>query len=61
MTYDFFGAWAAQRPTAPHSPLTSYAAIPQAGYNSDEPIANFKASIESTSISLAPTAVIAAS
>lgn len=30
MTYDFFGAWAAQGPTAPHSPLTSYAGIPQA-------------------------------
>ena len=31
MTYDFFGAWAAQGPTAPHSPLTSYAGIPQRG------------------------------
>ncbi|WP_281274375.1 glycosyl hydrolase family 18 protein [Allorhizocola rhizosphaerae] len=27
MTYDCFGAWAAQRPTAPHSPLTCYAGI----------------------------------
>ena len=37
MTYDFFGAWAAQGPTAPHSPLY---AIPgnaqsQAGFNTD--------------------------
>ncbi|NEE48207.1 chitinase, partial [Streptomyces sp. SID8455] len=24
MTYDYFGSWAAQGPTAPHSPLTSY-------------------------------------
>ncbi|MFJ7961439.1 glycosyl hydrolase family 18 protein [Streptomyces sp. NPDC096319] len=43
MTYDFFGAWAAQGPTAPHSPLTSYAGIPQAGFNSAEAIAKFKA------------------
>ncbi|GAA3340347.1 hypothetical protein GCM10020358_27610 [Amorphoplanes nipponensis] len=31
MTYDYFGAFAAQGPTAPHSPLTSYTGIPQAG------------------------------
>ncbi|GAA1150040.1 glycoside hydrolase family 18 chitinase [Streptomyces hebeiensis] len=43
MTYDFFGAFAAQGPTAPHSPLTSYAGIPQAGFNSAEAIAKFKA------------------
>ncbi|MFE1380505.1 glycosyl hydrolase family 18 protein [Streptomyces sp. NPDC058740] len=43
MTYDFFGAWAAQGPTAPHSPLTSYAGIPQQGFNSAEAIAKFKA------------------
>ncbi|QES48208.1 chitinase [Streptomyces venezuelae] len=43
MTYDFFGAWAAQGPTAPHSPLTSYAGIPQAGFNSAEAIAKLKA------------------
>ncbi|MFJ3904796.1 glycosyl hydrolase family 18 protein [Streptomyces sp. NPDC090025] len=43
MTYDFFGAWAAQGPTAPHSPLTSYAGIPQAGFNSAEAIARYKA------------------
>ncbi|MCF2434157.1 glycosyl hydrolase family 18 protein [Streptomyces thinghirensis] len=29
MTYDFFGAWAKNGPTAPHSPLTSYDGIPQ--------------------------------
>ncbi|OEJ24998.1 chitinase [Streptomyces agglomeratus] len=43
MTYDFFGAWAAKGPTAPHSPLTSYAGIPQAGFNSAEAIAKLKA------------------
>ncbi|MEV7281177.1 glycoside hydrolase family 18 chitinase [Streptomyces sp. NPDC093111] len=43
MTYDFFGAWAAKGPTAPHSPLTSYAGIPQQGFNSAEAIAKFKA------------------
>lgn len=43
MTYDFFGAWAAQGPTAPHSPLNSYAGIPQAGFNSADAIAKFKA------------------
>lgn len=34
MTYDYFGAFAPQGPTAPHSPLTSYAGIPQQGFNS---------------------------
>ncbi|WP_236246732.1 glycoside hydrolase family 18 chitinase [Streptomyces sp. CC210A] len=43
MTYDFFGAWAAKGPTAPHSPLTSYAGIPQQGFNSAEAIAKLKA------------------
>ncbi|WP_274562067.1 glycoside hydrolase family 18 chitinase [Streptomyces spiramyceticus] len=43
MTYDFFGAWAAKGPTAPHSPLTSYSGIPQAGFNSAEAIAKLKA------------------
>ncbi|GGS97083.1 chitinase [Streptomyces toxytricini] len=43
MTYDFFGAWAAKGPTAPHSPLTSYAGIPQAGFNSADAIAKLKA------------------
>ncbi|WP_433570834.1 glycoside hydrolase family 18 protein [Streptomyces sp. CA-251247] len=43
MTYDFFGAWAAQGPTAPHSPLTSYSGIPQQGFNSDAAIQKLKA------------------
>jgi chitinase len=43
MTYDFFGAWAAQGPTAPHSPLRSYPGIPQAGFNSDAAIQKLKA------------------
>ncbi|GIG00317.1 glycosyl hydrolase family 18 protein [Catellatospora citrea] len=42
MTYDFFGAFAAQGPTAPHSPLTSYTGIPQAGFNSDAAIQKLK-------------------
>ncbi|WP_372352700.1 glycoside hydrolase family 18 protein [Streptomyces sp. KL116D] len=43
MTYDFFGAWDAQGPTAPHSPLTSYEGIPKAGYNSDATVTKLKA------------------
>ncbi|WHT22000.1 glycoside hydrolase family 18 protein [Crossiella sp. CA-258035] len=42
MTYDFFGAWAAQGPTAPHSPLTAYPGIPQQGFNSDAAIQKLK-------------------
>ncbi|WP_055471762.1 glycoside hydrolase family 18 protein [Streptomyces pathocidini] len=42
MTYDFFGAWAATGPTAPHSPLTSYSGIPQEGFNSDAAIQKLK-------------------
>ncbi|MFI8103554.1 glycosyl hydrolase family 18 protein [Streptomyces sp. NPDC086023] len=42
MTYDFFGAWAAQGPTAPHSPLTAYAGIPQEGFNSEAAITKLK-------------------
>ncbi|CND72298.1 chitinase [Mycobacterium tuberculosis] len=42
MTYDYFGAWAAQGPTAPHSPLTSYPGIPQAGFNSTDTIAKLR-------------------
>ncbi|SCL69114.1 chitinase family 18 [Micromonospora citrea] len=42
MTYDYFGAWAAQGPTAPHSPLTSYAGIPQQGFWSDAAIQKLK-------------------
>ncbi|MGW0996504.1 glycosyl hydrolase family 18 protein [Streptomyces sp. NPDC002520] len=43
MTYDFFGAWAAQGPTAPHSPLTSYSGIPTAGFTTADAMAKFKA------------------
>ncbi|MFJ4838954.1 glycosyl hydrolase family 18 protein [Streptomyces sp. NPDC088746] len=43
MTYDFFGAWEAKGPTAPHSPLTSYSGIPQEGFNSAAAIAKLKA------------------
>ncbi|MFG2435213.1 glycosyl hydrolase family 18 protein [Streptomyces sp. NPDC048508] len=42
MTYDFFGAWDAQGPTAPHSPLTSYSGIPKAGFTTADAIAKFK-------------------
>ncbi|MGV9642130.1 glycosyl hydrolase family 18 protein [Streptomyces sp. NPDC004822] len=42
MTYDYFGAFNAQGPTAPHSPLTSYSGIPQAGFNSADAIAKLK-------------------
>ncbi|MET9595916.1 glycoside hydrolase family 18 protein [Streptomyces sp. NPDC006516] len=42
MTYDFFGAFAAQGPTAPHSPLTSYPGIPSEGFNSDAAISKLK-------------------
>ncbi|MGW6460740.1 glycosyl hydrolase family 18 protein [Streptomyces sp. NPDC055078] len=43
MTYDFFGAWAAQGPTAPHSPLSGYTGIPQQGFNSADAINKYKA------------------
>ncbi|OKJ77727.1 chitinase [Streptomyces sp. CB02460] len=43
MTYDFFGAWDAKGPTAPHSPLNSYSGIPIAGFNSADAIAKLKA------------------
>ncbi|MEU3218760.1 glycoside hydrolase family 18 protein [Streptomyces sp. NPDC006971] len=42
MTYDYFGAWDAKGPTAPHSPLSSYEGIPQDGYNSEATIAKLK-------------------
>ncbi len=42
MTYDFFGAWDADGPTAPHSPLNSYSGIPIAGFNSDAAIQKLK-------------------
>ncbi|CAM5582039.1 chitinase [Streptomyces avidinii] len=42
MTYDFFGAWDAKGPTAPHSPLTSYTGIPISGFNSEAAITKLK-------------------
>ncbi|GGP07128.1 fibronectin type III domain-containing protein [Nonomuraea glycinis] len=42
MTYDYFGAFAAQGPTAPHSPLTSYSGIPTPGFYSDNAIQKLK-------------------
>lgn len=42
MTYDYFGAWDAKGPTAPHSPLTSYSGIPKAGFNSTDTLAKLK-------------------
>ncbi|WP_411133789.1 glycoside hydrolase family 18 protein [Streptomyces sp. C10] len=42
MTYDYFGAWDAKGPTAPHSPLTSYSGIPKAGFNSTDTITKLK-------------------
>lgn len=38
MTYDFFGAFDADGPTAPHSPLSSYDGIPAEGFNSEAAI-----------------------
>ncbi|MGP4111738.1 glycoside hydrolase family 18 protein [Streptomyces sp. 4N509B] len=38
MTYDFFGAFDADGPTAPHSPLTSYEGLPQQGFTSEAAI-----------------------
>lgn len=43
MTYDFFGAWDADGPTAPHSPLTSYAGIPIPGFHADAAIQKLRA------------------
>ncbi|GLZ38797.1 hypothetical protein Acsp05_24210 [Actinokineospora sp. NBRC 105648] len=42
MTYDFFGAWDAKGPTAPHSPLTSYTGIPHEGFNTADAVAKLK-------------------
>ncbi|GAA1928409.1 glycoside hydrolase family 18 protein [Nocardioides hwasunensis] len=42
MTYDYFGAFAAQGPTAAHSPLTSYDGIPTEGFDSSTAIAKLK-------------------
>lgn len=42
MTYDFFGGWAPTGPTAPHSPLTSYAGIPIQKFDASDAIAKLK-------------------
>ncbi|SOE09616.1 chitinase family 18 [Streptomyces sp. 2323.1] len=42
MTYDYFGAWDAKGPTAPHSPLTSYHGIPKAGFNTTDTLTKLK-------------------
>jgi chitinase len=42
MTYDYFGAWDADGPTAPHSPLTSYSGIPISGFYADAAIQKLK-------------------
>ncbi|HEX6357862.1 glycoside hydrolase family 18 protein [Actinophytocola sp.] len=42
MTYDFFGTWATNGPTAPHSPLYSYNGIPAQGFYSDSAIQKLK-------------------
>ncbi|WP_369367678.1 glycoside hydrolase family 18 protein [Streptomyces sp. CG4] len=42
MTYDYFGAWDAGGPTAPHSPLTSYPGIPKADFTTSSTIAKLK-------------------
>ncbi|WP_408611143.1 glycosyl hydrolase family 18 protein [Glycomyces xiaoerkulensis] len=42
MTYDFFGAWDAQGPTAPHSPLHSYDGIPNADFYGANAISKLK-------------------
>ncbi|MEU7102541.1 glycoside hydrolase family 18 protein [Streptomyces longwoodensis] len=42
MTYDYFGAWDATGPTAPHSPLTSYAGIPKADMYTSATIAKLQ-------------------
>ncbi|MBT2382214.1 glycoside hydrolase family 18 protein [Streptomyces sp. ISL-11] len=42
MTYDYFGAWEAKGPTAPHSPLSSYNGIPKAGFDSEATIGKLR-------------------
>jgi len=42
MTYDYFGAWDATGPTAPHSPLNSYSGIPKANLYTSATIAKLK-------------------
>jgi len=42
MSYDYFGAFDSDGPTAPHSPLTSYDGIPAQGFNTDAAIQKLK-------------------
>src|SRR5262245_60653740 len=42
MSYDYFGAFDADGPTAPHSPLTSYDGIPAQGFTTDAAIQKLK-------------------
>jgi chitinase len=42
MTYDFFGGFDKDGPTAPHSPLRAYDGIPQQGFDSDAAIQKLK-------------------
>ncbi len=42
MTYDYFGAFSPTGPTAPHSPLTSYAGIPTPGFYADAAVQKLK-------------------
>ena len=42
MTYDYFGAFNPQGPTAPHSPLFNYTGIPTQNFNADAAIQKLK-------------------
>ncbi|MCS7483867.1 glycoside hydrolase family 18 protein [Umezawaea endophytica] len=42
MSYDYFGGFNPQGPTAPHSPLTTYTGIPTAGFYTDAAIQKLK-------------------
>ncbi len=42
MSYHYFGAFDADGPTAPHSPLTAYDGIPTQGFNTDAAIQKLK-------------------
>ncbi|MEU0005061.1 glycoside hydrolase family 18 protein [Streptomyces sp. NPDC006314] len=42
MTYDYFGAWDAAGPTAPHSPLDSYSGIPKANYSTSATVSKLR-------------------
>ncbi|MER7001559.1 glycosyl hydrolase family 18 protein [Dactylosporangium sp. NPDC000555] len=42
MTYDYFGAFNAQGPTAPHSPLSCYSGIPTAGFCAEAAVSKLK-------------------